>query len=40
MLREATKKPHRMQVTISLKLICVQMCYFFKTALIVVFQIG
>ena len=28
-LREATKKPHRMQVTISLKLICVQMYYSF-----------
>ena len=36
MLKEATKKPHRVQVMISLKLICVQM-YFSKTALIVVF---
>ena len=38
MLREATKKPHRVQVTISLNLICVQMYYFFKTASIVVFS--
>ena len=41
MLREATKRPHRMQVAISLTLICVQMYYFFfKAALIVVFKSG
>ena len=38
MLREVTKKPHRVQVTISFTLICVQMYYFFKTTLIVVFK--